>query len=178
MINTTVGKDAITYRDGRIVYLDELREDIKAAKEKGLFGKWAFTPETVEALLDDIERRESGKADNRVYSCLECRHRNDDNTCDLVWMNHNASLIDDLLRIPIWCPDHSSDIVYVKGISDTNLTKFCEHVSARYKCRVGWTYDGERRYYRIGCIGIINTFIIEDAFYDYFKEYLYTIIRP
>lgn len=37
------------------VTLDELRADVSAARAKGLSGQFAFTPETVEALLDALE---------------------------------------------------------------------------------------------------------------------------
>jgi hypothetical protein len=39
---------------GHDVYLYELEEDVKAAIAKGLSGKFAFTPETVEALCEKI----------------------------------------------------------------------------------------------------------------------------
>lgn len=37
------------------VSIDELKQDVQAAKTKGLSNKWAFTPETVETLLNQIE---------------------------------------------------------------------------------------------------------------------------
>ncbi len=41
---------------GSEVTVDELREDVKAARKRGLSQKWAFTPETVSGLLDAIEQ--------------------------------------------------------------------------------------------------------------------------
>ena len=40
---------------GNFVPFAELRADVAAAREKGLASKWAFTPETVDALLNYIE---------------------------------------------------------------------------------------------------------------------------
>lgn len=41
---------------------DELRDDIRGARDKGLANRWAFTPETVEALLDDADVMERENA--------------------------------------------------------------------------------------------------------------------
>ena len=46
----------IVYRDGQIITSTELRQDIEAGRKKGLSNAWAFTPETVEALLDTIDQ--------------------------------------------------------------------------------------------------------------------------
>ena len=37
------------------VSIDELREDVKSAIDKGLSNKWAFTPETVQGLINKID---------------------------------------------------------------------------------------------------------------------------
>jgi len=43
------------YIQGNAVTLLELNADVRAAVEKGLSGKWAFMPETVDALLKRID---------------------------------------------------------------------------------------------------------------------------
>jgi hypothetical protein len=40
---------------GQVVTLAEMRADVKAAIAKGLLGRWAFAPETVDALLNKID---------------------------------------------------------------------------------------------------------------------------
>lgn len=40
------------------VSLDELKADVESAKKKGLSNLWAFTPETVQALIDNIEQKD------------------------------------------------------------------------------------------------------------------------
>lgn len=37
------------------VDIQELKDDVEAAKENGLTEKWAFTPETVQGLIDKVE---------------------------------------------------------------------------------------------------------------------------
>lgn len=41
--------------NNREVSLDELKRDVIAAREKKLSHQWAFTPETVNALINKIE---------------------------------------------------------------------------------------------------------------------------
>ena len=40
---------------GHTIELSELKNDVAAAKAKGLSGQFAFTPETVEALIENLE---------------------------------------------------------------------------------------------------------------------------
>jgi len=40
---------------GDSVSVDELRADVQAAKDKGLAGQFAFTPETVQGLIELID---------------------------------------------------------------------------------------------------------------------------
>ena len=58
----------ITYPSGLIVSTKELYEDIEAARKKGLSNTYAFTPETVEALLDKIADMEEELDD--LYNAL------------------------------------------------------------------------------------------------------------
>lgn len=38
------------------VDIQDLQQDVYAAKEKGLSGKFAFTPETVQGLIDSLQK--------------------------------------------------------------------------------------------------------------------------
>ena len=76
---------------GNLVPLDELQDDINAAKEKGLQGQLAFMPETVQALLDRVHELET------VTECVwdgTQRYRNNGESLSLTAINKK---VDDLL---------------------------------------------------------------------------------
>ena len=57
------------------VSLAELRQDVQAAKEKGLAGQHAFMPETVEALLDLIDTLKPGFSHEDIIELFDERCR-------------------------------------------------------------------------------------------------------
>ena len=62
---------------GIMVPLDELKKDVEAAKEKNLSNQWAFTPETVDGLIDALERsmKQNRELEERLASIKDVGER-------------------------------------------------------------------------------------------------------